>query len=243
MEERTRRGLRAPKNKDVPKIKLLVGIVGVEDASKIATACNDVTATLSYAFEAFGTARTAVLDFLGLGETEKRMVIALLPDVKEAEILENIQRETELYLVGKGICFTLPLTGVSSIVANGLVKGIPTAQTGKEKKMKKTEEKKREYDLIVAAMENGYAEEAMDAAREAGAAGGTIVHALTLDNRKAEQLIGVTLQKETEILMILTKSEGKLAIMRALQEAAGLKTDAGGVLFSLPVDNLIGISR
>lgn len=244
MEERFRHGvLRAAKNKVEAKIKLLVGIVAAEDAAKIASVCNEVTATLSYAFEAFGTARTAVLDFLGLGETEKRVILALIPDAAENEILENIQRETELYLVGKGICFTLSLTGVSSIVANGLAKGVPAAQTGKEKKMKKTEEKKRDYDLVIAAMQSGYAEDAMNAAREAGAAGGTIVHALTLDNRKAEQLIGVTLQKETEILMILTKSEGKLAIMRALQEAAGLKTDAGGVLFSVPVDNLIGISR
>ena len=99
----------------------------------------------------------------------------------------------------------------------------------------------RMYDLIIAAMQSGFADDAMNAAREAGAAGGTLIHATTLNNRKAEQLIGVTLQQETEVLMILTRREGKLAIMRAVQETAGLKTDAGGVLFSLPVDNLIGV--
>ena len=99
----------------------------------------------------------------------------------------------------------------------------------------------RMYDLIIAAMQSGFADDAMNAAREAGAAGGTLIHATTLNNRKAEQLIGITLQQETEILMILTKREGKLPIMRAIQETAGLKTDAGGVLFSLPVDNLIGV--
>ena len=99
----------------------------------------------------------------------------------------------------------------------------------------------RMYDLIIAAMQSGFADDAMNAARGAGAAGGTLIHATTLNNRKAEQLIGVTLQQETEVLMILTRREGKLAIMRAVQETAGLKTDAGGVLFSLPVDNLIGV--
>ena len=143
------------------------------------------------------------------------------------------------YLVGKGICFTLPLTGVSSIVANGLLKGAPQEKNnGREGKMK---EDTRMYDLIIAAMQSGFADDAMNAAREAGAAGGTLIHATTLNNRKAEQLIGVTLQQETEVLMILTRREGKLAIMRAVQETAGLKTDAGGVLFSLPVDNLIGV--
>ena len=93
----------------------------------------------------------------------------------------------------------------------------------------------------VGAVGRGGAGGAMRGGREAGAAGGTLIHAATLNNRKAEQLIGITLQQETEILMILTKREGKLPIMRAIQETAGLKTDAGGVLFSLPVDNLIGV--
>ena len=99
----------------------------------------------------------------------------------------------------------------------------------------------RTHELIVVAVQSGFAEEVMDAARSAGAAGGTLIHAATLNNKKAEQLIGVTLQNETDILMILTKSEGKTAIMNAVRDAAGLKTDAGGVLFSLPVDNLVGV--
>ncbi len=222
-----------------PRLKLLVGAVASADAAEVTEICNRFGAALSYSFEAFGTARTAVLDYLGLGDTSRRVIFSLIPDSAERAILEGIQKEMELYLVGKGICFTLPLTGVSSIVANGLLKAAPKDKTsGRESGMN---EETRRYDLIIAAMESGFADEAMNAARAAGAAGGTLIHATTLNNRKAEQLIGITLQQETEILMILTKREGKLSIMRAIQEAAGLKTDAGGVLFSLPVDNLIGV--
>lgn len=222
-----------------PRLKLLVGVVASGDGAEVAEICNSVGAALSYSFEASGTARTAVLDYLGLGESAKQVIISLIPESAEKAILDGIQKEMELYLVGKGICFTLPLTGVSSIVANGLLKGaLQDKSNGREGRM--TAET-RKYDLIVAAVESGYADEAMNAAREAGAAGGTLIKAMTLNNRKAEQLIGVTLQQETEILIILTKCEGKLPIMRAIQETAGLKTDAGGVLFSLPVDNLIGV--
>lgn len=233
------RGREGGAEKKTPRLKLLVGIVSSGDAAEVTEICNSVGAALSYSFEAFGTARTAVLDYLGLGETPKRMIFSLIPESAEKAVLEGIQKEMSLYLVGKGICFTLPLTGVSSIVANGLLKGAPQNKTnGRKVKMN---EDTRMYDVIVAAMQSGYADDAMNAAREAGAAGGTLIHATTLNNRKAEQLIGVTFQQETEILMILTKREGKLPIMRAIQETAGLKTDAGGVLFSLPVDNLIGV--
>ena len=222
-----------------PRLKLLIGVVASGDAAEVVELCNSFGAALSYSIEASGTARTAVLDYLGIGESPKRVVLSLISESAERAVLEGIQKEMELYLVGKGICFTLPLTGVSSIVAGGLLKAAPRdGAAGREGKMN---EEKRVYDLIIAAMQSGYADDAMNAARAAGAAGGTLIHAATLNNRKAEQLIGITLQQETEILMILTKREGKLPIMRAIQETAGLPTAAGGVVCSLPVANLRGV--
>jgi hypothetical protein len=221
------------------RLKLLVGVVNPADAAAVVEVCNTFGAALSYSFEGFGTARTAVLDFLGLGETQKRVLFVLIPEAVEKDILKGIQKEMSLYLVGKGICFTVPLTGASSIVANGLMKSLPKETTFRREN--RMNENKRTYDLVIAAVESGFADDAMNAAREAGAAGGTFIRATTLNNRKAEQLIGVTLQQDTQILMILTKREGKIPIMRAIQETAGLKTDAGGVLFSVPVDHIIGV--
>ena len=100
----------------------------------------------------------------------------------------------------------------------------------------------RKYDLIVAAVAAGFAEEAMEAARSAGAAGGTIIHAHAMNNAKAEQFIGISLMQEQDVLLILTRREGKLPIMQALFEKVGLKTQAGGIIFSLPVDRTAGIS-
>ena len=99
----------------------------------------------------------------------------------------------------------------------------------------------RKYDLIVAIVNADCIDEAMEAARSAGAAGGTIIRARSLSNAKAEQFIGITLAKEQEILLILTKRETKSEIMHALSERVGLKSEAGGVIFSLPVDKTAGI--
>ena len=100
----------------------------------------------------------------------------------------------------------------------------------------------RKYDLIVAAVAVDHVDIAMEAARAAGAAGGTVIRARSTANAKAEQFIGITLTNEQELLMILTKRENKLAIMEALNEKVGLKTQAGGVIFSLPVDRTAGIA-
>ena len=63
-----------------------------------------------------------------------------------------------------------------------------------------------------------------------------------MKNDKAEQFIGITLAKEQEILLVLTKKENTAPIMEALSASVGVKTEAGGVIFSVPVDRTAGIS-
>ena len=42
-------------------------------------------------------------------------------------------------------------------------------------------------------------------------------------------------------MLILAKNDGKDAITEAILKKVGLKTDGGGVVFTLPVDNLVGV--
>lgn len=218
-------------------LKALVGILTLRDAEKLTELINGSCAALSYEADAKGTARSSVLDYLGLGETEKKIVISLFPERAEEAVLKEIRENMHLYLAGKGLCFTVPLTGASAIVANALRKSVPDTEKNGGKKVKT----QREYCLIVTAMQKGFAEEAMEAARAAGAAGGSVLTAATLGDKKAEQLIGVTLQKETDVLLILAKNDGKDAITEAILKKVGLKTDGGGVVFTLPVDSIAGV--
>ena len=199
---------------------------------------DDFSVTLSFTFAGRGTARSAVLDYLGIGETEKAVVFSLFPESDEELILHEIREKMSLYLVGRGISFTVPLSAVSDIIAGGLVRAAANKTVNGSKIMNNEE---RKYDLIIAAVDSNLTDEAMEAARSAGAAGGTIIRARSLENAKAEQFIGITLAKEQELLLILSKREGKLAIMNALSERVGLKTEAGGIIFSIPVDRTAGI--
>ncbi len=227
-EQKTPRGNRT---------KLLVSIVNQRDDGKLKEVLEECSVSLSLSFAGTGTARSSVLDYLGIGETEKAVVLSLFPESDEDRILREIQTKMSLYLVGRGISFTVPLSGVSEIIANGLQKAAAEKMDGS--KIMKSQDRK--YDLIIAAVRSGSADDAMEAARSAGAAGGTIIRARTLDNAKAQQFIGISLATEQEILLILSKRESKLAIMEALSERVGLKSDAGGVIFSLPVDKTAGI--
>ena len=221
------------------RAKLLISIVNQKDGVHLKEILDEVSVAMSYTFAGTGTARSAVLDYLGIGETEKAVVCSLIPESDELTIMRAIREKMSLYLVGRGISFTVPLTGISEIVANGIISAATNKQIDWSGIMRREE---RKYDLIVAAMAANCVDDAMEAARAAGAAGGTVIRSRALKNDKAEQFIGISLMQEQEILLILTKCEGKLAIMQALSDKIGLKTEAGGVIFSLPVDRTAGIS-
>ena len=218
--------------------KLLISILNPTDDAKMAEILNDYSVSLNFAFAGTGTARTTVLDYLGIGITEKSVMFSLIPESDEEAILHEIQKKMALYLVGRGISFTVPLTGISEIVAKGIIAATAEKTVEGSKIMK---DENRKYDLIVVVVAAGFVDDVITVAQSAGAAGGTIVRARSVDNTKAEQFIGISLQQESEILLILTKRESKRAIMDAVSEKAGLKTEAGGVIFSLPVDKTVGV--
>ena len=220
----------------VNRAKLLVSIVNRSDDGKLKEILDDVSVALSATFAGTGTARSSVLDYLGIGETEKAVVLSLFPESDEEAIVRGIREKMSLYLVGRGISFTVPLTGISEIVANGLTGAATNKTTDGSKIMN---EQSRKYSLIVAIVSAGHVDEAMNAAR---AAGGTIVRSRSLDNKKAEQFIGISLAVEQEILLILVKKESAMPVMEALSVCVGVKSEAGGIIFSLPVDKTAGIS-
>ena len=99
------------------------------------------------------------------------------------------------------------------------------------------------YELVIAVVNEKYSDIVIDAGRAAGATGATVFHTRSTDNAKIEQSMGTSLPEETDSIFFLTTKEYKLTIMEAIRDAAGLKTEGGAIIFSLPVDELVGIGR
>ena len=100
---------------------------------------------------------------------------------------------------------------------------------------------KFEHEVIFCVVNAGFSEAVMDAAKEFGARGGTVIHARGTANSEAEKLFQITVQPEKEIVMILVSSEIKNDILHALYKAVGLQTPGQGIAFSMPVDAAVGL--
>lgn len=98
------------------------------------------------------------------------------------------------------------------------------------------------HEVIFCIVNAGFSDEVMDAAREFGARGGTVIRARGTANPEAEKLFNIAIQPEKEIVMILVESELKNDILHALYKAVGLKTPGQGIAFTMPVDDVVGLS-
>ena len=96
------------------------------------------------------------------------------------------------------------------------------------------------YVLVAAIVNQGYSENVMEAARGAGAGGGTVIPGRRTGSEEAIQFWGMSIQEEKEMILIITEQENKLKIMQAISAKCGLHSEADGLVLSLPIDTVIG---
>lgn len=230
---------------DNNRVKLLVGIINKEDELRLTEIINECATSVHFSGVGHGTARNSYMNFFGLGEIEKRVTMSLISASAEHNILSAVGHGLKLYLVGRGIAFTVPLSGISNIINDSITSGVdnPDKPSGRRAPISKKKETETMHELVIAVVNTKFTDVAIEAARTAGATGATVFHTKSINNQRAEQSIGTTLSRETDSIFFLTTLEYRAKIMEAVRDAAGLKTEGGAVIFSLPVDDLVGIGR
>ncbi|MDD5952274.1 MAG: hypothetical protein PUC32_01260 [Oscillospiraceae bacterium] len=222
------------------QIKLMVTIVTRGHSENVIKMFKQEHLGLHYVSLGLGTANSEILDYFGVGETEKEIVFSLVPSVKAAKIMENIKSGMNLRLPGKGIIFILPLTAVNKVVERTLYNDLDPQEL-EEGEMEEMENQVQ-FSMVMAIINRGFVDDVMEAAKGAGARGGTVIHARGVGNEEAGKFFGITLQPEKDIVMILVPHKQKVAVMQAITQAAGIRTKAHGILVSLPVEAFGGIS-
>ncbi len=182
-----------------------------------------------------GTASDSVLNLLDLEKTEKIMFEAMISSDKVKEVKDVLISELNIYTAGNGIAMFLPVDGIGGTTAKKYFLGEKS-----ESEVKRVEEKLSKAVLIITVCDKGNTDLVMDAAREAGATGGTVVKAHGTGAEIAK-FFGVTICEEKEMVYIVSKREERDKIMYAIMEKAGKDSEAHGVVFSLPVDSVVGI--
>ncbi len=97
------------------------------------------------------------------------------------------------------------------------------------------------FELIVVLVNSGFSDVVMDAAREVGARGGTIIRARGTGTKDMENKYNIVITPDKEMILILAKETIRDQMLSAIYKAAGLGTDGQGIAFALPVNDVVGI--
>ena len=178
-----------------------------------------------------GTATTEVLDFLGLEATEKAVLFCVSP--RSPRLVRQAARDLWLDVPGQGVLMTVPVNSIGGSTAKEYLLHEQEGETAMEREIA--------HDLIVVIANQGSTDLVMDAAREAGATGGTVIHAKGTGTDLVRKFFGVSIASEQEMVFILARSEAKKPIMKAIMAKAGIQSAAQSLVFSLPVGDIAGL--
>lgn len=215
---------------------LMTTIVDRKDAKKYIDLYQKNNLHVMYLTLGAGTATNEVLDYLGLDSAEKAVSFSVLEENSWMNIKKQLEKKLKIDAPGGGIAFTIPLSSIGGKKTLQFLLGSQDYQKEEESALKNTT-----HELIIVIAEQGYTNMIMDAARAAGAYGGTVIHAKGTGMEAAEKFMGVSLAAEKEMIFIVTQTEQKNAIMQAIMKDAGLDSKAKSIVFSLPVTDTAGL--
>lgn len=189
-----------------------------------------------------GTAHEKTLALLGIEKNEKAILISLITYPSLKKILRGLAYEMKIDLPDRGIAVAIPLASLGGSKAlEYFSAGQELDKANEDANVSLNEEDKMQtnQELIVAIYEKGYTDMVMDAAREAGARGGTTIRAKGT-SAGAQKFFGLSLADEKEILFIVSQTSQKKDIMKAIMQHAGMDSKAHSLVFSLPVTESAG---
>ena len=217
--------------------ELVIAVVDMSKGERVLQLFRENGAPIDLVCMARGTARTEMLDLLGIGETSKAIVACLANQMHTQQLLKTLGEVLKMRYPGRGIAFSIPITGIGTRWHKLL------AQGDEEEGLCMNQAVQPDgFDVVAVIMERGYTNLVMDVARKTGARGGTVISARGIAENEVQRFFGIELQAEKEIVFLVVKSVEKQQIMTAIMQAVGMKTKSHGIVLSLPVSGAIGLA-
>ena len=190
-----------------------------------------------------GTASDDTLSMLGLEATEKAALFSIVTPEKRDFLFDRLLDTMQITTPGNGIALSLPLSSIGGVTAlryftAGQLTGDPLESIEKEDLPM---QQNPDYTLIVAIANRGYTDLVMDAAREAGAPGGTILHAKSSGADGSGKFFGMSLAEEREMIFLVVPTGQKNAVMQSIMAKAGMESKAQSLVSSLALDSVAGL--
>lgn len=97
------------------------------------------------------------------------------------------------------------------------------------------------FKLILSSVKTDITDQIVDAAKEAGATGATIIPARGTGIREAKTFFGLSLEAQTDIILLLVEEHLVSKILEGIQKAGQFHKPGTGIAFVVPVEHVVGL--
>lgn len=213
-------------------MNFVISIINPAGLSTMTEICDKLQLPISLVLYGHGTASRSTLELLGISSRERRVIMSVANKEKTAALIKAERERMYIDVPGNGVVISVPVKSVGG--------GRIMAYLNGGEAVGQKPEFKFDSELIIAIANEGCTDMVMDAARAAGASGGTVLHGKGTLADDAEKFFNVSIAREKEILLIVAHKTQKAQIMKSMIDLAGPDSPAGTIVFSLPVSDLAG---
>jgi nitrogen regulatory protein PII len=217
---------------EMNRIELIYFIVNDGQSGKLIHEAKQCGIMGSTVMLGMGTVNNHILDFLGLSDVRKEIVLMLADSNTADQTLDRLNKLYKFEKPNHGIAFT---TSIGSTVGTSSIKcGNEKEERGIDRIM---------YHSITIIVDKGKAEDVIDAAVEAGSKGGTIINGRGSGIHETSKVFMMDIEPEKEIVLILSEAEKTDAIVASIKEKLQIDEPGNGIIFIQEVLRTYGIYK
>ncbi|MBO5090902.1 MAG: hypothetical protein J6K52_00395 [Clostridia bacterium] len=227
-------------NKKADKIVALFSIIQRGKGAQFIKTLEARNVIMHFQFIGAGTASSEMMDILGLGNNDKDILISLA-DYKTITSLSNeLGKNVGAGMGMGGLSMVISLNAVSRI-SEQIIRRNRDENEDKGNGGSSSMHSEYKYSLILISVNRGFTDSVMQTAKKAGATGGTVIKARLAEGQIIEAYANTKLNEEKEIVTILAPDSVRNQILEDVNREFGLKSEAQGVVLSVPVDKVFKI--
>ena len=179
-----------------------------------------------------GTSASHLLEVLGISDVRKEIVLLIGNKECAYNAMNELDKKFNFHKPNHGIAFS---TSVANLIGSSCNISFENRNIeGGEDIM---------FNAIFVVVDRGMAAFVMDAAKSAGAKGGTIINARGSGIHETQKIFAIEIEPEKEIVLILTDTAITENVTRTINENMKLSEPGNGIMFVLDVNKSYGIMR
>lgn len=204
-------------------------IINYQLGSKVIRIAKQHGVTGGTVFLGKGTVNSRLLEFLDLYDIRKEIVLLIAEKAIAQKALIELNKEFNFAKPNHGIAFSMPVINFKGSLDCGTIN---ESRGGRETM----------YRAVFTIVDKGKADDVVDAAKKAGARGGTIINARGSGIHETQTVFSMNIEPEKELVLVLVDQTLVDPVVSSIREHLRIDKPGNGIIFVQQVNEVYGLS-